>query len=57
MPGGRKNMEFLARLMQYGRLDVSPMLTHKFHSFDDVEKALMLMRNKPKDLIKPIVVL
>ena len=57
MPGGRKNMEFLARLMQYGRLDVSPMLTHKFHSFDDIEKALMLMRNRPKDLIKPIVVL
>ncbi len=57
MPGGRKNMEYLARLMQYGRLDVSPMLTHKFSKFEDVEPALLLMKDKPQDLIKPIVVL
>lgn len=57
MPGGRKNMEYLARLMQYGRLDVSPMLTHKFNKFEDVESALLLMKDKPQDLIKPIVVL
>ena len=55
MPGGRKNMEFLARLMTYGRLDVSPMLTHKFDKFEDMETAILLMKDKPKDLIKPVI--
>ena len=55
MPGGRKNMEFLARLMTYGRLDGSPMLTHKFDKFEDMETAILLMKDKPKDLIKPVI--
>ncbi|MDR3072468.1 MAG: NAD(P)-dependent alcohol dehydrogenase [Clostridiales Family XIII bacterium] len=55
MPGGRKNMEFLARLMVHGRLDVSPLLTHRFHNFKDADEALLLMKDKPSDLIKPVV--
>jgi threonine dehydrogenase-like Zn-dependent dehydrogenase len=55
MPGGRKNMEFLARLMKHGRLDVSPLLTHRYDKFDDIEPALLLMKDKTSDLIKPIV--
>jgi threonine dehydrogenase-like Zn-dependent dehydrogenase len=57
MPGGRKNMEYLARVMQYGRLDVKPLLTHRFSKFEDLEEALLLMKDKPRDLIKPVVVL
>ncbi len=57
MPGGRLRMEKLASLLQYGRLDVSPLLTHRFTGFESVEKALMLMKDKPDDLIKPVVVI
>ena len=55
MPGGRKNMEYLARVLEYGRLDVNPMLTHKFYKMEDLEEALLLMKDKPRDLIKPVV--
>jgi threonine dehydrogenase-like Zn-dependent dehydrogenase len=55
MPGGRKNMEYLARLLVHGRLDVSPLLTHRFGKLEDIEKGLLLMKDKPADLIKPVV--
>ena len=57
MPGGRKNMEYLSHLLMYKRLDVSPMLTHRFNKFEDIETALLLMKDKPGDLIKPVVLL
>jgi threonine dehydrogenase-like Zn-dependent dehydrogenase len=57
MPGGRKNMEYLARVIENGRLDVSPLLTHKYNKLDDLEEALLLMKDKPRDLIKPVVIL
>lgn len=57
MPGGRRRMEKLVSLMQYGRLDTSKLLTHRFNGFEHMEEALMLMKDKPKDLIKPVVVL
>lgn len=57
MPAGRMRTERLANLMINGRLDVSGMLTHKFNGFDSVPEALELMRNKPKDLIKPVVII
>ena len=55
MPGGRKNMEYLANLLVYGRLDVSPLLTHRFYKFEDLETALLMMNGKADDLIKPVV--
>jgi threonine dehydrogenase-like Zn-dependent dehydrogenase len=55
MPGGRKNMEFLARMLQNGRLDVSPLLTHRYNKFEDIDEALLLMKDKQEDLIKPVV--
>jgi threonine dehydrogenase-like Zn-dependent dehydrogenase len=55
MPGGRKNMEYLCNLLKYKKLDVSPMLTHRFKGFENIERALMLMKDKPRDLIKPVV--
>lgn len=57
MPGGRLRMEKLASLMSTGRLDPSKMLTHRFQGFDKIEEALLLMKDKPRDLIKPVVVL
>lgn len=33
------------------------MVTHTFNGLEGVEPALMLMKDKPKDLIKPLVIL
>ena len=57
MPGGRLRLEKLASLISCGKLDVKPLITHKFNGFEHVEDALLLMKDKPSDLIKPVVVL
>ncbi|MCI6603428.1 MAG: NAD(P)-dependent alcohol dehydrogenase [Clostridiales bacterium] len=57
MPGGRARLEKLGALVTAGRVDVSLLLTHRFHGFEHIEEALMLMKDKPRDLIKPVVVL
>ena len=56
MYGGRLRMEKLASLITAGRLDPTKLITHRFHGFDRIEEALLLMKDKPKDLIKPVVV-
>lgn len=55
MPGGRLRMEKLASLLETGKLDVSKLITHRFEGLEGVEPALMLMKDKPRDLIKPVV--
>lgn len=55
MPGGRLRMEKLASLMQTGRINPGKLVTHRFEGLESVEPALMLMKDKPKDLIKPVV--
>ncbi len=55
-PGGRLRMEKLASLVSCGKLDISKLVTHKFYGLDKVEDALYLMKDKPADLIKPVVV-
>jgi threonine dehydrogenase-like Zn-dependent dehydrogenase len=57
MPGGRLRMEKLAALVYHGRLDTSKLVTHKFNGFEKIEDALMLMKEKPADLIKPVVII
>ncbi len=57
MPGGRLRMEKLAALLRTGRLDTSRLITHRFHGFEHMEEALLLMKDKPRDLIKPVVIL
>lgn len=57
MPGGRLRMEKLVSLLETNRLDTSKLITHKFHGLESVEEALMLMKDKPKDMIKPVVLL
>jgi len=55
MPGGRLRMEKLAALVQTGRVDPGKLITHRFEGFEKMEDALLLMKDKPKDLIKPVV--
>jgi isopropanol dehydrogenase (NADP+) len=57
MPGGRLRMEKLSSLVTSGKLDVKLECTHVFHGWEHTAEALELMRNKPADLIKPIVVI
>lgn len=55
MPGGRLRMEKLSSLVAAGKLDLSPLSTHVFEGWDHIEEALFLMRDKPADLIKPVI--
>jgi len=55
MPGGRLRSEKLAAVVEAGRIDPGLMLTHKYHGFEHIEDALMIMRAKEDNLIKPIV--
>ena len=57
MPGGRLRMEKLAKLVTSGRLNLSYLVTHRFNGFDHMEESLNLMKDKPRDLIKPVVVI
>jgi threonine dehydrogenase-like Zn-dependent dehydrogenase len=54
-PGGRKRMERLLAMVEAGRVDPSKLVTHKFHGLEAIEDAFNLMVDKPRDLIKPIV--
>lgn len=55
MPGGRLRMEKLSSLITNGKLDLKPLVTHVFEGWEHVPEALDLMKNKPADLIKPVV--
>jgi len=55
MLGGRRRMEKLASLVTAGRINPEKLITHRFEGFENVEPALMLMKDKPADLIKPVV--
>lgn len=57
MPGGRLRSERLASLVMTGRIHPEKLITHKFKGLESVEEALMLMKDKPADLIKPLVIL
>jgi len=57
MPGGRLRSEKLARLVETGRIHPEKLITHRFEGLENVEPALMLMKDKPRDLIKPLVII
>ena len=54
-PGGRARMEKLLALLRYGRVDPTPLITHRFEGLDGVEPAFRLMEKKPAELVKAIV--
>ncbi len=53
--GGRSRMERILSMVEYGRLDPSPLVTHHLYGFDCVEQALYMMRDKQDGLIKVMV--
>ncbi len=53
-PGGKVRMKRLMRLIQTGRVDPTPMTTHRF-AFDQVDKAFYMMRDKADGIIKPLI--
>jgi threonine dehydrogenase-like Zn-dependent dehydrogenase len=53
-PGGRERMTRLLRLLESGRVDPTPLTTHRF-SFAEVEKAFHLMETKEDNVIKPLI--
>ena len=55
MPGGRLRMEKLGALVSSGKLNVHHLVSHVFNGWENLEKALFMMRDKPADLIKPVV--
>ena len=57
MPGGRLRMEKLGSLVAAGRLDVSLLSTHVYEGWDKIPEALEIMKEKPAEVIKPVVVL
>ena len=57
MPGGRLRSEKLANLVLANRIHPEKLITHTFKGLESVEEALMLMKDKPRDLIKPLVLI
>ena len=53
-PGGNVRMSRLLGLIQHGRVDPSPLTTHRF-AFDDVDKALHMMETKEDGILKPLI--
>ena len=54
-PGGRVRMEQLLRLLENGRVDPTPLTTHKF-KFEEIEKAFSLMASKEDGILKPLII-
>lgn len=50
-------MEKLASLVETGRIDPSKLITHRFVGFEHMEEALLMMKDKPRNLIKPLVII
>jgi len=53
-PGGSVRMRRLLRLLETGRVDPSPLTTHRL-PFDEVDKALHMMETKEDGIIKPLI--
>ena len=56
-PGGRARMEQLLALVKAGRIDPGKLINYRYTKFEDLLPALMVMHDKPKDLIKAAVIL
>ena len=56
-PGGARRIERLVRMIQADRVHPGKLLNYKFEGFEKIEDAFKLMDEKPKDLIKPYVII
>jgi threonine dehydrogenase-like Zn-dependent dehydrogenase len=53
-PGGADRMKRLMRLLVAGRVDPTPLTTHRF-PFSEIEKAFRMMEKKEDGMIKPLI--
>ena len=53
--GGRARIERMVRMVQYGRIDPEPLVTHELNGWSRLEEAIDLMRNKKSGAIKVMV--
>jgi threonine dehydrogenase-like Zn-dependent dehydrogenase len=53
-PGGRERMTRLMGLLRRGRVDPSPMTTHRFH-FSELDRAVHMMKTKEDGIVKPLI--
>lgn len=53
--GGRARIERIMSMIKYGRINPEPLVTHHLEGLEQIEKALIMMRDKPKDLVKVMV--
>jgi threonine dehydrogenase-like Zn-dependent dehydrogenase len=53
-PGGRERMSRLLRLLENGRIDPTPLTTHRF-PFVQVERAFHMMETKEDNIIKLLI--
>ncbi|MBY6362487.1 alcohol dehydrogenase catalytic domain-containing protein [Rhodococcoides corynebacterioides] len=53
-PGGNERLSRILRLIEGGRIDPTPMTTHRF-PFAEVEEAFDVMRYKKDGVIKPLI--
>jgi threonine dehydrogenase-like Zn-dependent dehydrogenase len=53
-PGGRERLTRLLRLLEIGRIDPTPLTTHRF-PFAEVERAFHMMETKEDNIIKPLI--
>lgn len=55
--GGRVRIERLLSMVKYGRINPQKLITHRLKGFDRIEEALYLMKEKPEDLVKVMVLM
>ncbi|MCK8825681.1 NAD(P)-dependent alcohol dehydrogenase [Fuchsiella alkaliacetigena] len=53
-PGGSERIKRLLRLIKNDRIDPTLLTTHEF-TFDEIDKAFELMKNKEDNIIKPLI--
>ncbi len=53
-PGGRERIVRLLRLLEAGRVDPTPLTTHRF-PFSQVERAFQMMVTKEDNIVKPLI--
>lgn len=53
--GGRARIERMLRMIQYGRVDPSPLITHRLDGMDKILDGIELMHNKDSGAIKVMV--
>ena len=50
-PGGKERMRSLMRMVEHHRIDVAPLLTHRF-SLDQIEEAYRLFSHQEDGVLK-----